>query len=285
MKKDNETVRHFALRVQQLVKKGWRNESAATINLKNNEIFTKGLPKKLKDFAHKRQVKHVSTIHEASIPFHTLVRLVDSDIANEKIRTNDLALETNKVLHKSNHSISNCYQKQRDDEYQKHKNQRSKTPQQSFVQYFRSKPVIRKKINMKLKMSTFPEMMNATKMTKTIIPITMVDIVVIAETTHKKLIDQTLDEDITIDLQVHTHLDPDMTIISKEEPHLDLHIDHQITETIPIIDTFLNQDIDLVLNHKEIPSNDTIIHIDLHQDQEIIDQDLEHPHKTDNKTE
>ena len=47
MKKDNETVRHFALRVQQLVKKGWCNENAATINLKNNEIFTKGLPKKL----------------------------------------------------------------------------------------------------------------------------------------------------------------------------------------------------------------------------------------------
>ena len=180
MKKDNETVRHFALRVQQLVKKGWCNENAATTNLKNNEIFTKGLPKKLKDFAHKRQVKHVSTLLEPSIPFHTLVRHVDSeDIANEKIRTNDLALEINKVsleddpnkrefeqedhimvtqsgdpnnkskpaykkycsyCHKNNHSISNCYQKQRDDEYQKYNNQRSRTPQQSFVQYFRSKP-------------------------------------------------------------------------------------------------------------------------------------------------
>ena len=41
MKKDNETVRHFALRVQQLVKKGWCNENAATINLKNNERVTK----------------------------------------------------------------------------------------------------------------------------------------------------------------------------------------------------------------------------------------------------
>ena len=49
MKKDNETVRHFALRVQQLVKKGWCNENAATINLKSNEIFTKGLPKNIKD--------------------------------------------------------------------------------------------------------------------------------------------------------------------------------------------------------------------------------------------
>ena len=42
--------------------------------------------------------------------------------------------------HKNNHGISNCCQKQRDDEYQRYKNQRSRTPQQSFVQYFRSKP-------------------------------------------------------------------------------------------------------------------------------------------------
>ena len=97
MKKDNETVRHFALRVQQLFTKGWCNENAATINLKNNEIFTNGLPKKLNDFAHKRQVKHVSTLLELSIPFHTLTHVDSEDIANEKIRTNDLALGINKV--------------------------------------------------------------------------------------------------------------------------------------------------------------------------------------------
>ena len=52
----------------------------------------------LKKFAHRRQVQHVSTLLEPSIPFHTLVRHVDSeDIANEKIRTNDQALEINKV--------------------------------------------------------------------------------------------------------------------------------------------------------------------------------------------
>ena len=85
MKKDNETLRHFALREQQLVKKGWCNKNAATKNLKNNEIFTKRLPKKLKDFAHKRQVKRISTLLEPSIPFHTLFRHVDSeDTANEK---------------------------------------------------------------------------------------------------------------------------------------------------------------------------------------------------------
>ena len=69
-----------------------------TITLKNTEIFTKGLPKKLKDFADKRQVKQVSTLLERSIPFHKLVRHVDfEDIPKEKIRTNDLALEINKV--------------------------------------------------------------------------------------------------------------------------------------------------------------------------------------------
>ena len=46
MKKDDETLRHFALRVQQLVKKGWCNENAATITLKNIEIFTKSTTKK-----------------------------------------------------------------------------------------------------------------------------------------------------------------------------------------------------------------------------------------------
>ena len=97
-KKDNETVRHFALKVQLLVEKGWRNENASTINLKCNEIFTKGLPKSLKVFANKRQVKHTSTVLESSIPFHTLVKLVDAeDIANDKIRTHDLALEINNI--------------------------------------------------------------------------------------------------------------------------------------------------------------------------------------------
>ena len=92
----NETVRHFALKVQQLVEKSWCNENASTIILKCNDFFKKRLPKKLKDFANKRQVKHTSTVLEPSIPFHTLVKLVDAeDIANDKVRTHDLALEIN----------------------------------------------------------------------------------------------------------------------------------------------------------------------------------------------
>ena len=80
MKKDNESVRHFALRVQQLGKKGWCNEKAATINLKINEFFTKGLPRKLKDFAHKRQVEHVSTLLEPSKLFTHLFDMLTSKI-------------------------------------------------------------------------------------------------------------------------------------------------------------------------------------------------------------
>ena len=60
-KKENEIVRHFALRVQQLVKKGWCNESPASINLKCNEMLTKVLPKELTDFANRRKVKPTYT--------------------------------------------------------------------------------------------------------------------------------------------------------------------------------------------------------------------------------
>ena len=177
-KKDNETVRHFALKVQQLVEKGWCNGNASTINLKCNAIFTKGLPKNLKDFANKRQVKHTSTVLEPSIPFQKLVKLVDAeDIANDEIRTHDLALEINNFTkqlntqtldsssqeqlmftqpkdrnnknkpankkdcsycHRTNHSISACFKKQRDDEDKRDAYARSKSPQKSFVQYFRS---------------------------------------------------------------------------------------------------------------------------------------------------
>ena len=147
------------LKVQQLIEKGWCNENASTIKLKCNEIFTKRLPKTLEDFANKSQVKHTSTVLEPSIPFHTLVKVVDAeDIANDKIRTHDLALEVNNITkqlqtqtldtsnpeqlmftqtrdpnnknkpaykkycsycHRANHSISGCSKKQRDDEDKK----------------------------------------------------------------------------------------------------------------------------------------------------------------------
>ena len=49
-------------------------------------------------------------------------------------------MPTKNIVPTVTNCISNCYQEQRDDEYQKYKNQRSRTPQQSFVQYFCGKP-------------------------------------------------------------------------------------------------------------------------------------------------
>ena len=189
--------------------------------------------------------------------------------------------------HKNNHSISNCYQKQRDDEYQKYNNQRSRTPEQYFLQYFRSKPnnpQENQKIEITIQILT-PQIMiviNIIKITIVIDTETMIDIVAIVENIRKTTIDQTLDKDTIIDPEVR--LDLDLIIIIKEELHLDLHIDLH-TEITQITDIILTQDTDLVLNHKETPSNDISIHIDLHQDLEILDQDLEHPQETDNKTE
>ena len=80
----------------------------------------------------------------------------------------------------------------------------------------------------------------------------MIDTEVTAEIIHKTTIDLILDQDITIDPKVHTHLDLDKTTIIKEELHLDPHTDHH-TETTLITDIILDQDIDLALNHKEIP--------------------------------
>ena len=123
-------------------------------------------------------MKHTSTILASSIPFHTLVKLVHAeDIANDKIRTHDLALEVNNntkhlqtqtlepssqeqlmhtqpkvpnnknkpankqycsISHRTNHFISACFKKQRDDEDKRDAYARSKAPQKSFVQNFRS---------------------------------------------------------------------------------------------------------------------------------------------------
>ena len=143
---------------------------------------------------------------------------------------------------------------------------------------------------MKVKMMIFLKITTITDIIKktTLIVTTDIGITIDIEATieivHKVIIDQILDNDISIDLQVHTQLDPVMTPIIKEELHPDLHLDHH-TETTPIIYTIHDQDIDLILNHKETPLEDTITHIDLHLNQEITDQDPEHPHKTDNKTE
>ena len=190
---------------------------------------------------------------------------------------------------KNNHVVSNCYQKQRDEEYQKYRNPRPRTPQPSFVQYFRSKPCNSQENRTGKKLKILLEIMTVIDIVKTTPTIVidieiMIDTKVTVEIIHKRTIDLILDKDTTIDPKVHTHLDLDMTTIIKQELHPDPHIDHH-TGTTLITDITLNQDIDLALNHKETPLDDMITHIDLHPNQEITDHDLERFHRTDNKTE
>ena len=84
--------------VQHVYENGWCNESVALISPKCNAIFTRGLPNRLEGFAHNWQIIFLYTAMGPSIPFHTLIKLVDAeDVINEKIRTLDLPLETYKV--------------------------------------------------------------------------------------------------------------------------------------------------------------------------------------------
>ena len=63
----------------------------------------KDFQKILKTLQTKDKVKHTSNVLEPSIPFHTLVKFVDAeDIANDKIRTHDLALEINNITKQLN---------------------------------------------------------------------------------------------------------------------------------------------------------------------------------------
>ena len=104
---------------------------------------------------------------------------------------------------------------------------------------------------MKIKLIILLEITTVKDIIKTTTPTTMTNIEITTDTEatveiiHKILIDLILDKDIPIDLKTHTHLDPDMTIIIKEELHPDLHIDQPI-ETTPIIDIIHDQDIDLI---------------------------------------
>ena len=300
-KKDNETVRHFALKVQQLVEKGWCNENATTINLKCNEIFTKGLPKNLKDFANKRQVKHTSTVLEPSIPFHTLVKLVDAeDIANDKIRTHDLALEINNITkqlntqtldhssqehlmytqpkdpnnknkpayknycsycHRTNHSISACFKKQRDDEDKREAYARSKSPQKSFVQYFRSPSNDRTKhYDNRYRSRSTSRNNSYNKNYSQIDTVLHLEIEIDLVMTNVLLLHTTLDQDM-----IHTNVIPGLTV---------LLTDHLID---PHIDKTLVLDTDHAPIQETTNSHSTQIHIDHLHDQETLDfLDLAH---------
>ena len=292
-RKDNETVRHFALKVQQLVEKGWCNENASTINLKCNEIFTKGLLKNFEDFANKRQVKHTSTVLEPSIPFHTLVKFVDAeDIANDKIRTHDLALEINNITkqlntqtlepssqeqlmftqlkdpnnknkpaykkycsycHRTNHSIPAYFKKQRDDEDKRDAYAQSKFPQIHLYSTFVLLPMIEQNTMI---IDTEVRVQHETILT--------------TKTIHK------------IDTVLHLEIDLVMTKVLLL--HYTQHHDMIITNVIPGLialhtdprtDLLIDTTLALDTNHAPIPETINLQNIQIHtdhlQDQENLD--------------
>ena len=59
---------------------------------------------------------------------------------NQKKQKETSIQQSCSYFHKCNHGVSNCYQKERDEEYQRNRMQRSRTTQQSLVQYFQSEP-------------------------------------------------------------------------------------------------------------------------------------------------
>ena len=265
------------------------------------KFLQKDFQKNFKDFANKRQVKHTSTVLEPSIPFHTLVKLVDAeDIANDKIGTNDLALEINNITkqlntqtldpssqeqlmftqpkdpnnknkpaykkycsycHRTNHSISACFKKQRDDEDKREAYARSKSPQKSFVQYFRSPSNDKTKHfdNRYRSRSTSRD----NSLTKTIHKTNTVlhlEIEIDLVMTKVLLLHTTLDHDM-----INTNVIPGPTVLLtdlQKDPHID---------TTLVLDT----------NHAPIPETTNTQNIQIHtdhlQDQETLDfLDLAH---------
>ena len=153
--------------------------------------------------------------------------------------------------HKNNHGVSNCYQKQRDEEYQNIEIRDQGLPNNRLYNTSVANPAILKITELKIKLIILLEIMTVKDIVKTTPTIVidieiMIDFEVTVENIHKTTIDLILDKDTTIDPKVHTHLDLDMTTIIKEELHPDPHIDHH-TETTLITDIILDQDIDLAL--------------------------------------
>ena len=141
-------------------------------------------------------------------------------------------------------------------------------------------PIFHKKLKMKTQILLIMIVINITKSIIMIDTEITIDIAVTVEIIHNIIIDLILNKVVTIDLEVH--IDLDTKAITNEELHLDLQTDLH-TEMTLTIDTTLYLDTHLIPNHKENPLDDKITHIDLHLDQETLDLDLEHPHKTDNK--
>ena len=155
--------------------------------------------------------------------------------------------------HRTNHSISACFKKQRDDEDKRDAYARSKSPQKSFVQYFRSPSNDRTKIMI---IAIEAEVPHATTLTTKLIH--KIDTVLHLEidlvTTKVLLLHNTLDHDMVLINAIHAPI----------VPPTDLRID-------PLIDTILALDIDHDLIQETIFFTNIQIPTDHLLDQEILD--------------
>ena len=253
----------------------------------------KGFPKNLKDFANKRQVKHTSTVLEPSIPFHTLVKLVDAeDIANDKIRTQDLTLEINNItkqLHTQ--TIDPSSQEQLMFTQSKDPNNENKpayknialiVTEQITPSLLASKNNVMMQINEMLMLDQNPHN-NLSYSTSVLHPMIERKPMIIdteAEAIHvTTLITKTiLKTDIVLHREIdlvktklpllHNILDHDMIITNEIHDLIVLHTDLLID---PHIDTHLVHDIDHVLIQETTIFLNIQIHTDHLQDQEILD--------------
>ena len=247
-----------------------------------------GLPKNLKDFANKRQVKHTSTVLEPSIPFHALEKLVDAeDIATDKISTHDLALEVNNItkqLHTQ--TLEPSSQKQLMFTQPKDTNNKSKPAYKNIVH------IVTEKIIPSLLVSKNNEMMKTNEMhmldlnlhknhlysisvlllmieQNTMIIDTEVEVLT-TRPIHKidTVLHLEVDLAMTKVLLLHNTLDHDMILTDAIHGltalHTDLHIDL-------LIDTTLAFDIDYAPIQETIILQNTQIDTDHLLDQEILD--------------
>ena len=249
----------------------------------------------LKILQTKDNEKHTSTVLEPSIPFHTLVKLVDAeDIANDKIRTHDLALEINNITKQLNtQTLDHSSQEQLMYTQPKDPNNKNKPAYKKYCSYchrtnhsisacFKNNEMI--KINEKHMLdqnlhknhsfSTFVPL----QMTKQNTMIIDIEVEVLHGTTpitkniHK--IDTVLHLEIETDfvmikvLLLHITPDQDMT-------HINVILDLTVLLTDLLIDLHIDKilvlDTDHALIQEMINLTNTRIHIDHLLDQETLD--------------
>ena len=213
-------------------------------------------------------MKHTSTVLELSIPFHRIVKLVEAeDIANDNIRTHDLALEINIITKQLNtQTLEPSSQEQLMFTQSKDPNNKKNLHVKNIV------PTVTEQITPNLLASKNNEMMKTNEML---------------------MLDQNLHKNHLYNTFVPLLMIEQNTMIPDIEVEV-LHATILTTKTIHKTDTILHLEIDLVmikvlllcknLDHDMILTNEihgpSVLHIDLRIDLLIattLALDIDHP--------